>query len=369
MFSIIINETKDFLRDKTNLFFYIMFPVILIFLLGNLLGSIDKAEDTIGDIKIQYMIDTTDTYQVMAVRGFIKEAGKSNSLLKFEETKDLEEAKSLAGKDQITAAVAFTGNPMEVQIFEGTSQVKNRAVSAVFNSFVQTNKAISAVILTNPRVLTEAGNGTQEFVKQKDLGVERNMIDYYAVTMLTMICFMSILIGANAFMGERQNRTINRLIIAPQNRVFMFLQKILGMLPRVSAQIFIIMVTSVVFYKAHYAATLKANLYLFAMFFAFTLCMISIGAAIGLILKSNPMATVMPVLWIAMFIGGTYSKEMHFDGISDAMPNFQVQQAAFDLSVFGNYEKANFVIIISLLVMLAALAAGAWIFSRKEEER
>ena len=49
MFSIIIKETKEFLRDKTSLFFYIMFPVILIFLLGSLLSATDKAEEAIGD--------------------------------------------------------------------------------------------------------------------------------------------------------------------------------------------------------------------------------------------------------------------------------------------------------------------------------
>jgi hypothetical protein len=70
-----------------------------------------------------------------------------------------------------------------------------------------------------------------------------------------------------------------------------------------------------------------------------------------------------------MFFGGTYSKEIYVKGISDAMPVYQVQEAAFDLAVFGNYGRSLSVIAVSLVTMIIALILGAWIFSRKEEER
>ncbi len=369
MFNIVVKETKEFFRDKTNLFFFLMFPVVLIFLLGNLLGSMDKAEEVIGSIRIMYQLDTQDQYQRMAVQSFIESASDTNSLLAFEEAEDIEEAKKLAGEDEIAAAVLFTGEPMEIKIYEGTNSTKNRAVNAIFNSFVETDKAVATVITLNPQILANLDSGEEEYVVQKDLGIERTMIDYYAVAMLAMICFMSILVGAGAFIGERRNKTINRLIITPQNRVSLFLQKILGMIPQVLIQIVIIMSISVIVFKAHYAATIEANLYLFLMFFVLTLCMVSIGAAIGVVLKAHPMGVIMPVLWIMMFFGGTYSKEMHIEGLTEAMPIYQIQEAAFDLTIFGHYGKANYVIIICSLVMIAALAMGAFLFSRKEEER
>jgi ABC-2 type transport system permease protein len=209
----------------------------------------------------------------------------------------------------------------------------------------------------------------EDYISQKDLGVSRTMIDYYAVSMVAMIGFMSALVGAGAFVGERQNKTINRLIIAPQNRVLLFLQKILGMVPQVMLQITVIMLVSVIVFKAHYAATLVNNLYLFLLFMVVTLCMISIGAVIGIVIKTNPMAVIMPVLWLMMFFGGTYSKEINISGITDAMPIFRLQQAAFDVAIFGRYGKANGIMLISLLVMALALALGAFLFSRKEEER
>jgi len=370
MFNIIIKEMKDFFRDKTNLFFFIMFPTILVFLLGSLLKSMDKSEEAIGEIKIQYYVETENPYQLMAIESFAETAGDNESIF-FEKAEDFTAAKKLAGEDTIAAAVLFTGDPLTIQVFEGSSRIKSRTVSAILNSFVQTNKAISTVMATAPEAVAGLDtNGEQtDYIQPKDLGVNRSMIDYYAVSMVAMIGFMSMLLGAGAFVGERQNRTINRLIIAPQNRVSLFLQKIFGMVPQVVLQIAIIMSVSMLLFHAHYAATLADNLYLFFLFITITLCMISIGAVVGLVTKANPMIIIMPVLWLMMFFGGTYSKEVNIKGFTDAMPIYRIQQAAFDLAIFGRYEKANTVIIICSSIMVGALAVGAFLFSRKEEER
>jgi ABC-2 type transport system permease protein len=368
MFNIVVKETKEFVRDKTNLFFFMMFPVILVFLLGNLLTSMDKSEETIGEIKIQYLVETVNPYQAIAIQSFVKEAGDGSNLF-FEEAKNLETGRQLAGNDEITAVVVFNGDPLEIQVYEGTNHIKNRTVGAILNSFVQTNKSITAVMNTSPEALVNRNTVQEDYVIQKDLGVNRTMIDYYAVSMVAMIGFMSILLGAVAFVGERQDKTINRLIITPQNRISLFLQKILGMVPQVVLQITVIMTVSVFVFNAHYATTIGANLYLFFMFLIVTLCMVSIGAAIGIVIKANPMAVIMPVLWLMMFFGGTYSKEINIKGITNKMPIYQLQQAAFDLAIFNRFGKANTVILICLLVMAAALIFGAFLFSNKKEEK
>lgn len=368
MLSITIKEIKDFYRDKTNLFFFLLFPVLMVFLLGNLLGGMDQSEETIGALNIRYILDTQDPYQVTAIRNFVEAAGENDSMI-FEETDDLELSKELAGKDEITAVVVFSGEPLEINIYEGTNRIKNRTVYAIINGFTQTNHAISTVMQTNPASLGGLTIGQEEYITQKDLGVKRTMVDYYAITMIAMISFFSSIVGAGAFMGERQNKTINRLIIAPQNRVSLFFQKILGMVPQVMIQIAIIMLVSVFIFKANYAADFVDNVYLFFMFLLVSFCMISIGAVIGILVKVNPMVIIMPVIWVIMFLGGTYAKEFYIKGLSEAMPVHGIQKAAFDLAIFGRYEKANEVILICAIITTAVLALGAFLFSRKEEER
>lgn len=368
MIHIIIKETKEFLREKTNLFFFLMFPVILVFLLGNLLSSMDNAEQAIGEIKIEYMIQTENANNVMAIESFVSSIADSNNLL-FKKTEDLEASKIAAGKDEITAVIVFEGDPLKINIYEGTNQIKNRTVGAIMNGFTKTYQAISAVMKTVPSAMANGVGAQEVYIKQKDLGVTRTMLDYYAISMMAMISFMSMILGSSAFVGERQSKTINRLIIAPKNRVALFLSKILGLVPQIILQNTIIMVISVFVFKAHYARNMMDNLYLFFFFMVVTLTMISMGAVLGFLIKMNPMALIMPVLWVMMFLGGTYSKEVNIKGLSSIMPIRKVQDAAFDLTIFGRYQKANSVIIISAIIMIIMLGIGAFIFSKKEEER
>ena len=359
---------KDFLREKTNLFFFLMFPVVLVFLLGNLLGSMDQAEGTIGEIKIHYLVNTERVFHTITIDGFVT-ALEDDKNISFERSVDLEASKILAGRDEITAVVEFTGEPMQINIYEGTNHIKNRTVGAIMNGFVQMNKAYLTILKTIPNTMPIIAEESVGYVKQKDLGINRTMLDYYAVTMMAMVCFMSVILGSAAFSGERQNRTINRLMIAPKNKAVLFLSKILGLMPQVILQIAIIMIFSVFVFHANYATSWMDNVYLFLVFFVVTLTMISIGAVVGLFLKANPMAVIFPILWVMMFLSGTYSKEVNITGVTDRMPIYQIQEAAFDLTVFGRYGKCNSVILSCLILTAIMLFLGAFVFSRKEEER
>lgn len=365
---IIMKEVKDFLREKSNVFFFIMFPVILVFLLGNLLGSMDEAEATIGMIQLHYQIDTDQLMDRMAVEGFLNVIEEEETII-VEETQNVSTSRDLAAKDEITAVVVFSGDPLQINVFEGTNHIKNRTVGAILNGFVQNYQALSTIQInpTASRILQLPEEGS--YLKQKDLGVNRTMMDYYAVTMLAMICFMSSILGSMAFAAERQNRTMNRLLIVPKNKILIFFSKILGMMPQVILQISVIMITSTTVFGAKYAMTGLDNLYLFAMFFIVTLAMISIGAVIGLVIRINPMTIIMPILWVIMFISGTYSKEIYIKGVTERMPVHWVQEAAFDLTVFGRWGRAGEVMLGCTLIIVVMLSLGAFIFSRKEEER
>lgn len=368
MLNIMIKELKEFTRETSYLFFFLLFPAILVFLLGNLLQGSDIAEQSIGKLRIDYRIENGDNNQIAAVRGFLASFSKDGSVV-FQETMDFEESKKAAGEDEITAAVLFTGNPMEIQVFEGTDRVKNRTVQAILNGFIQNYKTAATVMEASSSGSFAPPDGTGEYVADKNLGAERSMIDYYSVSMVVMIAFMSMMVGAGAFMSEKQDKTINRLLITPQSRTSIFLQKVMGMAPQALLQVAIIMVISAVVFKARYAASLQSNLYLLLLFFVITFCMVSLGAIAGLLIKGSPFVILMPGIWIMMFFGGTYSKEIFIEGISNVMPNYIFQQAAFDVAVFGRYSLANRVILGCIITTIMALVTGAVLFQRKEEER
>ncbi|HHT87889.1 MAG TPA: ABC transporter permease [Clostridiales bacterium] len=366
MLEIIMKETKEFLRDKSNVFFFFVFPVLLVFVLGNLLSSLDSAEETIGELRVHYMIEAANPADIMAVEGFVQSITDKSNII-FEITKDLDSSKELAGNDKIAAVILFTESPMEIHIYEGMNRIKNRSVNAIMNGFSQINKAVNVLVKNNPKALSNSMNDEVNFIRQKDLGIKRTMVDYYAITMMTMLSFTSIMLGTSCLITERQDKTIRRLKIAPINQVKLFLSKIFGLLPQIILQISILMILSVLFFGANYASNLLDNLYLFLMFTVLTFAVILVGAVYGLFVNVNPMATIFPVLWIMMFISGTYSKEIFIDGITQAMPIYQIQEAAFDLAIFGNYDKANTVIAVCVIISAVLLVIGAVEFSRREE--
>ena len=366
MIEIILKESREFLRDKSNLFFFLIFPVVLVFLLGNLLSSMDLAEEVVGEVRIHYMIEADEAVDIMAIEAFTQGITDQQNII-FERSQNMDSSIELAGRDGIAAAILFTGYPMEIKIYEGSNRIKNQTISAMMNGFSQINKAINVIVKSNPKALMNSFDEEVNYIRQKDLGISRTMLDYYAITMLVMLSFMSIVLGAMCFIGERQDTTIRRLKVAPISQVKLFLSKILGLLPQVVLQVGVLMILSVLIFDAKYASNFLDNLYLFVMFFIVSFTVILIGAVYGLFIKVNPMATFMPVLWTMMFISGTYSKEIFIDGVTQVMPIYQIQQAAFDLALFGRYEKANMVIVVCAIISIIMLIIGAFGFSRKEE--
>jgi ABC-2 type transport system permease protein len=194
------------------------------------------------------------------------------------------------------------------------------------------------------------------------------MIDYYAVTMPTMIALMSIIAGLSCFSTERQYKTINRLMIAPVNQVKLFLAKILGTLPQALMQMAIMMIISVLLYKARYSDSLAGNLYLFLMFFLVSFASISVGAAAGIVFKKNIAPVFLAVVCIMMFFAGTFSNGLYIEGVTDVMPAYLIHEAAFDLTIMGKYGRIHGVNLVCIAIIAVMLIIGAAAFKRKEKE-
>jgi DNA-binding response OmpR family regulator len=81
-------------------------------------------------------METEDPYQLLRINSFI-EVIEDDENISVDKAKDLETAKRLAGEDTITAVIIFIGNPIRIQVYEGTDKIKNRTVEAILNSYTQ----------------------------------------------------------------------------------------------------------------------------------------------------------------------------------------------------------------------------------------
>ena len=189
MFEIILKETKDFLRDRSNVFFFLIFPVLLVFLLGNLLSNPDKAEEAIGEVKIHYMVEAENVVDIMTIEGFVSEVSDEQNIF-FDKTTDLEASKDNVENGNIASIVVFTGNPLEIQIYEGIDRIKNRTINSIINGFSQVNKAVNVIIKSNPMSIMDSMNSkasNDDLMKQKDLWIQRTMLDYSAISLMYIL--------------------------------------------------------------------------------------------------------------------------------------------------------------------------------------
>lgn len=355
MLTIILNETRRFLRTGSSFFFHILFPSLLVFFLGTLLEKIEVSDETIGELSIVYSIENAEVAAKFSFEEFIENLEKEKVLTAYK-TEPLELQNTAAG---YSAGVLLNGT--DITIYNGSDTVKNRAVKMLFDSYLQTAETYMTAAAVNPYILSEIQYMSEEsYISQKDLGVTRSMMDYYAVAMIVMIVFMGSCIGGgSSYSDEHRFYTIDRLNISPVSPTAVYFGKIIGSLPMVLIQILTVMITSTVLFGAHYCTDFSGNLLLMAMFVSTSLAVLAVGILLNLFIPRLPaMLIFMPVLWILMFYSGTFAKDIYIKGFSDRLPMYRLQKAAFDLTIFSRPEKAVHAIAVSLLIFAVLILIG-----------
>ncbi len=363
MLSIILNETRALMRDKVSMFFLLLFPLLMIYMLGTFLQNIDIADYEIGEIQLGAVLETED----IAFDSFLAELESENDVV-LTTSDDLDALLAEVDGDALNAAVHLDENG-EIVLYTGTDATKNRALRIMLESFLYLNDTYTACVTETGdfTILSQLQPTEESFSEAKELGMERSMIDYYAVAMVVMIMFMaSTVSGASSFQNEDSNRTAARLVLTGTSRVKIFLGKVIGTLPVIFLQIAVVMIVSVLFFDAHYAANLPDNLLLFAMLFIGTLPLTALGMLVGIVSKVPPAAIFQPLSWTLLFFSGSFSKEIYVEGFSNICPPYLIQQAAFDLTLFSRPDGALTVIAVSLVCFVIFSALGILAFSRKE---
>jgi ABC-2 type transport system permease protein len=262
-------------------------------------------------------------------------------------------------------------SPLRIEITEGKDIYKSRAAMLIAQSFSRQYSAFKTAALNSPALFTEiAKDGVPALdglVEDKDLGVSRSMIDYYAVTMIIMIIFMGGGIGgASQTFYARQDGSLRRMSASPRGRTRLFIESVVGTLPQSVVQASIVMALSTAFLGAHYANTWQGNLLLFTFFIVLGIAVAAVFMLIGLFIKVNPYIPLLAILWALLFISGTFNKDLAIPGFSEYLPMNIAQVAVFDLTVFGRTGQALAVMGVSGAVIAAACVIGSLLYRRKE---
>lgn len=364
MLTVLIKECRCFFRQKSNLLYCFLFPSVLVFLLGSLLQQIEVSDYAVGDLSVQYYSDNADPAAYAGLETFLDQMTQEQ-VFTAHEASSPEEAAAAVEDESSAAVIVMQGS--EVLLKTGTDSVKNRTVRALLDSYLQMQRSYVAAAALDPAALATIELPQEPLVVAKDLGVNRSMIDYYAIAMLVMMLFMGTLVSATTiFRDETTWHTADRLALSPVSRPALFFGKLFGSMPSAGVQILAIMLTSTLLFDAHYCATWQDNLLLGAMLFCVAMALIALGILLSLLVRFSLNGILMPILWAMMFFSGTFAKQIHIDGVSDHLPVYVIQQASFDLTLFGKTEGACHVILISLITFAVCMTAGVIWYSRRK---
>lgn len=394
MFGIFIGGQLDLLRDKATLFIVVLFPTILVFILGTLLGNLDNPDRTVEPFRLAYVMDSDDPATGAVAQAIIDRFDEVEQV-EFIELDEVASAERQLAQGELGAVVVFT-EPFGIEIHEGGDSAQNRVVRAIFEGVARLHASTTvAGAALREAAQTGAAQGTTPptaappaaaappagaqaptttdtsaappRVEEATYGVTRTMMDYYAVTMIVMMFFMgSASAGAATFYQMRRDGTLRRVLASPLNRTSVYLQLLLSQFPMNIVQVGIVMVVSSGLFGAHYALTWQLNVLLFVALAVAGFAFSSLFLLLGMFLRVNPLVAIIPLMWVVLFLSGTFSKEIFVEGLTPLMPPWLIQNAAFDLTLFGRTGQMTVVLVVSLALIAASTLVGNLIFRRKE---
>ena len=156
------------LRNVKAMVLMVLFPIILILILGTALsGFIDQASE-FKNIDIIYTSPSNGSL-AQAFKGFITKGGEMG--FKFTEAQSVPEAVDRVENGNYTCFISVDENGLE--IYENDEdELKAQLVEGVLGTFLQRYKAISQIALVNPLAVGTIMNdqSNPNFVKLSTLG-------------------------------------------------------------------------------------------------------------------------------------------------------------------------------------------------------
>jgi ABC-2 type transport system permease protein len=368
--NIMIKEIKHNIRDKKGMVMMILFPVILMLVLGAALSGAFETSKKIGEIKALYLIQGEKLISE-SFKSFLGE--NKNSSITFVEALSIEEGLSSVQDTKYNAFVLVKENEEKIYLYKNDRyNLEASIVEAVLNSYVQRYNVIGEILKVNPMALDQIGNiEYKDYVTEVSLIKKRapRAIDFYAVTMLTLIIMYASIGGGWAIKGEKIRKTGNRIVASPIKKYEIFIGKTLGALVSTFLQISIVIIVSKFILKAYWGSDMIT---IFILIISEIIMAISIGITVGFAVKSETtmngiLNTLIPFV---VFLGGGYMPLESFgNGILLKLANISPLKWTNDAILQVIYDNSRSLVssalAINLAISIILILLSAYIFKRE----
>lgn len=368
---IFLKEIKHNIRNFKSNVMMILFPIILIIILGAAFKGAFDTTINLGDVQVLYTIDenTGDPAFRSAFNSFCK--GMSDETgIEFIETNDF--AVGMAGieDNQYNAYFHITGDPIRVDMYKNERRGYSASiVENAMDSFLDTYVTMSVIARNNHAALHQQSSGDSSHVTISSIDRKRQpgSMDYYSITMLTLILMYSSLTGFWGIWGEKEEKTASRILCSPTFNYQLLTGKILGDVVITLLQGLAVILFSSLILKAYWG---EDPFTVALLIISYSIMPVSMGVALAYMMKSSESAngilnTIIPIM---VFLGGGYVPlSVMGEGISELSvisPVKWVNTALFNVIFDGNYSGVAEAVGINLGIALLLITLSA-ILSRR----
>lgn len=294
-------------RIPTSFIMMIIFPIILITILGTALkGEFDK-KTTFNKIEIEYKLDSRENNFNKSFCDYIKLL-EDKLGIKSKEVDNVETSKNKVKNMEITAFLNVI-NTKEIELYSNNKdEINTSMLKSLLNYFVDKNRIVEAILNVNPKLMENVKFiENQKYIDTTSItGKEKpSSIDYYSIaTMVQMGLYASIAATFSVY-SQKKNDVLKRIGLSGIGTGKFMTGTIFGNIIVGFIELLVIYAYSVAVLKANWGNNLVPIALLFASLLFFSS---SIGVSIGVSVKNEVIAAMIPQIMIPFFAftGGAY---------------------------------------------------------------
>lgn len=368
---IVIKEFKQNMRDYKANSMMVLFPIVLIAILGAAFSGMFSNTITLGDEKVLYKIDVKENAQFAAAFESFREVLSDETGMVFEKTDDVEAAKAGTENHAYSALVHITENPLQINLYKNErAGFSTTLMENALNSFIKTYDAMVAIAVNNPSAFGKVQVQDMDgYVRIRSLDPKRQpgSTDYYAITMLTLIMLYSSLTGFWGIRGEVEQKTAPRILCSPVRSFELLTGKVIGCIFVTIAQGLVVVLFSKWVLNAYWGQDI---LPVTLLVLTYAIMTVSLGVVLAFLIRSSDAAsgilnTLIPLM---VFLGGGYVPLSVMNGfigkLAQISPVYWINTALFKIIYERDYSGIPASIAINLGAAILFIVISA-LFSKR----
>lgn len=361
---------KRTVRDRMFFVIMLLFPVILIWLLGNAFSGImgDQGSEGLNKANMLYYVNEQTDLSQSFEENMVDE---ENEYFYFTKTQDREQAIESIVRNKYDAFVELSADTITVyknSNYNFSSSLGELILKSFADNFNLVYEVSSLGIIVDP----SAGGVTGDsFTREVSFDRERTpgAMDYYGVTMSTMFIFYGVIFLGTYLSENKRNKTAGRIQASPVNMLSYQWGTAAGSVVLLTMQSILVIGFGVFVFKVYWGGALLMG----AMIILAEIIMVSaLGTVIGLSLKNENLIAGLSqiIIPVIVFLGDGYVNiggGSAITAIKKISPMYWVNHGIFDAVYLGNYTKAFTSIAFCLGVAVLSTLVVMFINRRKGE--